>query len=66
MFKEYDVVVAVKSLSAHVFPGCIGVVLLCLDSDHYEVEFVDGDGESLEVLTVSEAALELKEDSGQP
>lgn len=66
MLKQYDVVVAVKTLSDHVFPGCTGVILLCLDSDNYEVEFVDGDGESLDVLTVSETALKLKEDSNQP
>jgi hypothetical protein len=52
MFKEYDVIVSKKALSEHVPTGCRGAVLMCYEDDEYEVEFVDDQGESLDVLTV--------------
>ena len=53
MFNEYDVVLAKRNLSQLVHLGCKGAVLICHGNDDYEVEFVDEDGDSLEVLTVS-------------
>ena len=53
MLSEYDVVLAKRNLSQLVHLGCKGAILICHGNDTYEVEFVDDDGDSLEVLTVS-------------
>lgn len=61
-FKEYDVVVSNKILSKNVLKGCRGAVLICYYSENneYEIEFVDANGETIEVLTVSGSDLELE------
>jgi hypothetical protein len=60
-FFEYDVVRSIRSLGEDVPSGTSGAVLMVFGSAHpqYEVEFVDGAGESLAVLTVKEEDLEL-------
>lgn len=63
MLKEYDVVVASKDLSQLVRKGTKGAVLLVVHKtpNKYEVEFIDEQGESLELLTVDENDLRLVE-----
>lgn len=60
-FLDYDVVKAARSLEENVPEGTVGAVLMVFESENsrYEVEFVDCDGDSLEVLTVDEIDLEL-------
>jgi hypothetical protein len=59
MYKEYDVVIARNPLP-NVPKGTMGAVLIVYEnSTHYEVEFLDSVGNSLNVLTVSEDDLEL-------
>jgi hypothetical protein len=55
MIKEYDIVAASRMLSNKVSIGTKGVVLLIYDAImiNFEVEFVDADGNTLEILTVS-------------
>ncbi|WP_394203728.1 DUF4926 domain-containing protein [Marinagarivorans algicola] len=60
MFNEYDVVIAKVDLSEKVRFGCLGAVLMCFDGDDYEVEFVDSQKDTLEVLTVSGSNLVLQ------
>lgn len=56
MYELYEVVVAQKQLSEKVPKGTSGTVLLSYTSPYvaYEVEFVDLEGQSLDVLTVKE------------
>jgi Domain of unknown function (DUF4926) len=60
-FLDYDVVKARKQLGNAVPPDTVGTVLMVFagEPSSYEVEFVDGVGESLAVLTVLEDDLEL-------
>lgn len=60
-FHEYDVVKSRRPLDGCVPAGALGAILMVFDGDepNYEVEFVDNAGESLAVLTVSEADLEF-------
>lgn len=60
-FLDYDVVKALRSLEENVPKGTLGAVLMVFESEHshYEVEFVDCDGDSLAVMTVDEINLEL-------
>lgn len=58
MFSEYDVVLAKRTLSDKVPAGSKGAVLMCFDNNDYEIEFVDADGETLEVMTVAGNDLE--------
>ncbi|MDF2513940.1 MAG: hypothetical protein K0S04_3806 [Herbinix sp.] len=61
MFKEYDVVFAVRDLTKIVLKGLKGVILMVYDSTspYYEVEFIDEDGNTIEILTVSERDIEI-------
>lgn len=54
MIKEYDVVKAKKDLSDIVLKGCRGAVVMIYQQPTlgYEVEFVDNEGDTLDVLTV--------------
>lgn len=63
MLKEYDVVKAKKNLSAPVSQGCPGAVVLVYQEPTigYEVEFVDREGDTLDVLTVYPDDIELSE-----
>jgi len=59
MFKEYDVVIA-KSNFDNVLKGTSGTILIIYsDQRHYEVEFVDNEGNTLNILTVNENEIEL-------
>jgi hypothetical protein len=60
MFKEYDVVEAIEELSSTVKVGSIGTILICYGDNDYEVEFLDSNGETLDVLTVSGVQLRLR------
>ena len=63
MIKEYDVVKARKKLSGTVLQGCIGAVVLIYQEPTlgYEVEFVNSEGDMLDVLTVYPNDIELSE-----
>jgi len=54
MIKEYDVVKAKKDLSGNVPKGSRGAVVMIYQEPTlgYEVEFVDNEGDTLDVLTV--------------
>lgn len=64
MLKEYDVVLAKRNLSKMVSCGTKGALMLILHNNpnKYEVEFVDENGDTLELLTVDEDDLELVEE----
>lgn len=51
MFKEYDVVLAKREIE-NVPKSTKGTVLVVYDGQHFEVEFVDENGETINVLTV--------------
>lgn len=63
MFNEFDTVILKKSLGDSVPVGSIGAVLMIFtDEDEqrfYEVEFVDENGRTLDVITVAEGDLSL-------
>ena len=61
MLKLYDVVVSTEDISDSVPQGTVGTVLLVYDSNNYEVEFVNSDLETLDVLTVPERKIALKD-----
>lgn len=63
MLKEYDVVRAKNDLNPLISRGTKGAVMLILheNPNKYEVEFVDENGETLELLTVGDDDLELVE-----
>ncbi|MEL7648762.1 MAG: DUF4926 domain-containing protein [Sedimentibacter sp.] len=63
MLKEYDVVRAKSDLNPLIPRGTKGAVMLILheNPNRYEVEFVDENGETLELLTVGDDDLELVE-----
>lgn len=59
MFKEYDIVVAKKQIE-NVPSGTIGTILIIYeDKKVYEVEFVDNEGGTINVLTVNENNIEF-------
>lgn len=60
MIKEYDVVKAKKDLSDTVLQGCRGAVVLVYQEPElgYEVEFIDNEGDTLDVLTVFPSDIE--------
>ncbi len=59
MFNEYDVIKAKRTLSEQVYKGCKGVILMIFEEPTaYEVEFVDDNGNSLEIITVNEYDIE--------
>lgn len=61
MFNEYDVVKSKIKLSESVLEGTKGAIVMVHDSkaQEYEVEFVDLNGDTVELLTVSNDDLEL-------
>ena len=61
MFEEYDVVRANKRLNINIDKGEEGTVLMVFEGENneYEVEFVDEQGNTLDVLTVGESDLEI-------
>lgn len=54
MIKENDVVIAKRNLSNAIMKGCKGVVVMKYLKPRlgYEVEFVDKNNETLDVMTV--------------
>ncbi len=62
MFEEYDVVFAVRDLSKIVLKGFRGVILMVYNSTppQYEVEFIDEDGNTIEIITIYETDIEAK------
>lgn len=60
MYKEYDVVKAIRDINDKVPKGSKGVVLIIYTATppQYEVEFVDEEGYTLDVLTVHERDIE--------
>ncbi|WP_113628154.1 DUF4926 domain-containing protein [Pectobacterium peruviense] len=54
MIKEYDVIKAKKDLSDTILKGCKGAVVIVYQEPvlGYEVEFIDSEGNTLDVLTV--------------
>lgn len=65
MFKEYDTVESKRTLNNAVPVGSLGAVLMVFtdkyDQIFYEVEFVNEKGVTLDVLTVAEVDLSLKQ-----
>ncbi len=62
MYEELQVVRAVKKLSDKVELGCIGtIVCIYIEGSNkgYEVEFINDDYETLDVLTVTEGDIEI-------
>ena len=60
---EYAVVLAAKALSDGVSKGCRGVVVFihCNPKLAYEVEFLDDEDNTIEVLTATPSDIELYE-----
>lgn len=60
MLQEYDVVKSVKAIE-NVPKDAIGTIVMIYPSTpmHYEVEFIDKQGDTIAVLTVSEEDIEF-------
>lgn len=58
-FKEYQVVNAKRTINNKVIKGVQGTILIVYDTipPQYEVEFVDLEGDTLDLITVSECDL---------
>jgi len=56
MIREYDVVITTKDINGKVLKGMRGAVLIVYDAKplQYEIEFLDEDGYTIDVLTLSE------------
>lgn len=54
MINEHDVVIAERDLSKTVPKGCLGAVVMVYQNPGlaYEVEFIDKEGNTLDVITV--------------
>ena len=65
MYEELQVVKATKNLSDKVKLGCIGTILYVYFEEKrgYEVEFVNADYETLDILTVGETDIEIVENN---
>ena len=58
MYSVYDVVIA-KRILDDVPKGSKGTILIVYENgDNYEVEFIDDNGETINVLTVNEIDIE--------
>ncbi|MXY08796.1 MAG: DUF4926 domain-containing protein [Gemmatimonadetes bacterium] len=62
MIQELDLVVLTRSIKEHGLQfGDVGTVVHCYaDHQAYEVEFIDGDGETLAVLTLNASDIRLQ------
>ena len=62
MFQEYDVIISTHDLNRNVPKGTSGTILLVYYDipPKYEVEFVDEQGNYLNVITVGESEIEYK------
>lgn len=56
MIREYDVVITIKNINDKVLKGMRGAVLIVYDDKppKYEIEFLDEEGYTIDVLTLSE------------
>ncbi|WP_196607460.1 DUF4926 domain-containing protein [Pectinatus frisingensis] len=56
MIREYDVVITTKDINSKVLKGMRGAVLIVYNAKppQYEIEFLDKDGYTIDVLTLSE------------
>ncbi|MFC4323262.1 DUF4926 domain-containing protein [Litchfieldia salsa] len=59
MFKEFDVIKSLKTLSPNIDIGTLGTILIIHNEEEVEVEFVDTQGKTLDLLTVSKNDIEL-------
>jgi len=59
MYKELQVVKAKRRLSEKVPEGCLGTIVYVYSAKVYEIEFVNKEGDTLEVLTVEEKDIML-------
>lgn len=59
--KELDVVKLIKSFSG-ISAGTKGTIVLEYDGTHFEVEFVDEAGDTIDVITTPAELLELVEE----
>jgi hypothetical protein len=59
LFKELDVIKAKRKLSPFVGYGTLGAIVFIHGGNHYEVEFVDDEGQTLDLLTVNKDDIEL-------
>ena len=59
MIQELDLVVLMRSITEKGLQlGDVGTVVHCYEDDQaYEVEFIDGEGETLAVLTLDSSAI---------
>lgn len=61
MINEYDIVMTIRSVE-NIPIGSKGTVLIVYsDSEEYEVEFVDGNGDTISVLTVNKSDIKKLE-----
>lgn len=59
MYSEYDIVIAKRSLEGGVPQGSKGTILIVYENEKdYEVEFVDDNGDTINVITVTETDIE--------
>lgn len=61
MIKEYEIVKSLVDFNDKVLTGCKGTVLIVYDDEPlaYEVEFVDDDNRTLDVLTVNASKVDI-------
>ena len=61
MFNEYDIVRAKRNINKNVPKGSEGTILIIYPSTpaQYEVEFMDKEGNTMDVLTVKENDVEI-------
>ncbi|MBM7602635.1 hypothetical protein JOC75_000605 [Metabacillus crassostreae] len=59
MFKEHYVIRATRRLSPFVEFETLGTIVLNQNEDHYEIEFVDEQGQTLSLLTVNKNDIKL-------
>lgn len=61
MYKENQIVVSKRNISSNVYVGCKGVIVFVYSKpkEAYEVEFVDDNGKSIEIITVMREDIDL-------
>ncbi len=59
MFHDIDIVKVNKDINDKIKSGMIGVVVYVHPKDSYEVEFVDSEGYTIDLLTLNEKDLNL-------
>jgi len=63
MFKEYLVVKATKDITSNVKEGCVGTIVYIhrYPDEAYEVEFVDENNDTIDLLSVNAKDIKLFE-----